>query len=116
MGVCIYLALMKRLFGERFSLALLDDVVMSLDIGHRRQFCKLLKSEFPSTQFVITTHDRTWAEQMKTAGLVNSKSSLAFHGWSIDTGPLVESNDEIWIEIANALARGKVETAAHALH
>lgn len=115
MGVCLYLALMKRLFGDRFSFALLDDVVMSVDTGHRRQFCKLLKSEFPGTQFVITTHDRTWAEQMKTAGLVNSKTSLAFHGWSIDTGPLVESNDEIWTDISNALARGKVETAAHAL-
>lgn len=115
MGVCLYLALMKRLFGEKFSLALLDDVVMSVDAGHRRQFCKLLKSEFPGTQFVITTHDRTWAEQMKTAGLVTGKTSLAFHGWSIDTGPLVESNDEIWTDIENALARGKVETAAHTL-
>lgn len=115
MGVCLYLALMKRLFGDRFTFALLDDVVMSVDTGHRRQFCKLLKSEFPRTQFVITTHDRTWAEQMKTAGLVSGKTSLAFHGWSIDTGPLVESNDEIWTDITNALARGRVETAAHAL-
>lgn len=115
MGVCLYLALMKRLFGTRFTFALLDDVVMSVDTGHRRQFCKLLKSEFPDTQFVITTHDRTWAEQMKTTGLVTGKTSLTFHGWSIDTGPLVESNDEIWTDIASALARGKVEAAAHAL-
>ena len=115
MGVCLYLALMKRLFGDRFTFALLDDVVMSVDTAHRRQFCKLLKSVFPGTQFIITTHDRTWAEQMKTAGLVTGKTSLAFHGWSLDTGPLVESNDEIWTDIINALARGKVETAAHAL-
>jgi hypothetical protein len=101
--------------GDRFTFALLDDVVMSVDTAHRRQFCKLLKSVFPGTQFIITTHDRTWAEQMKTAGLVTGKTSLAFHGWSLDTGPLVESNDEIWTEITNALARGKVETAAHAL-
>ena len=31
MGVCLYLALMKRLFGDRFSLSLLDDVVMSVE-------------------------------------------------------------------------------------
>ena len=31
MGVCLYLALMKRLFSERFTFALLDDVVMSVD-------------------------------------------------------------------------------------
>src|SRR6266581_1895103 len=31
MGVCLYLALMKRLFGDSFTIALLDDVVMSVD-------------------------------------------------------------------------------------
>jgi hypothetical protein len=115
MGVCLYLALMKQLLGNHFTFALLDDVVMSVDSGHRYQFCKLLKTYFPKTQFVITTHDRLWAEQMKSAGLVTSKTSIAFHSWTIDTGPLVESNDEIWDEIDGALAKGKVEAAAAAL-
>ena len=115
MGVCLYLALMKRLFGDRFTFALLDDVVMSVDAGHRYQFCKLLKTRFPDTQFIITTHDRLWAEQMKSAGLVTAKTSIAFHGWTIDTGPLVESNQEIWDEITAALGKGKVEVAAAAL-
>ena len=115
MGVCLYLALMKRLFGDRFTFALLDDVVMSVDAGHRYQFCKLLKTHFPNTQFIITTHDRLWAEQMKSAGLVTGKTSIAFHGWTVDTGPLVESNTEIWEEIDAALAKGKVEVAAAAL-
>jgi hypothetical protein len=115
MGVCLYLALMKRLFGDRFTFALLDDVVMSVDAGHRYQFCKLLKTYFPNTQFIITTHDRLWAEQMKSAGLVTAKTSIAFHSWTIDTGPLVESNQEIWDEIGAALGKGKVEVAAAAL-
>lgn len=115
MGVCLYLALMKRLFENRFTLALLDDVVMSVDSDHRYQFCKLLKTVFPDTQFIITTHDRLWAEQMRSAGLVTGKTSIAFHGWTIDTGPLVESNQEIWDEIAAALAKGKVEAAAASL-
>jgi hypothetical protein len=115
MGVCLYLALMKRLFADSFTIALLDDVVMSVDSGHRYQFCKLLRTHFPNTQFVITTHDRVWAEQMRSAGLVTSKTSLAFHSWTVDTGPLVESNEEVWQEIATGLARGKVEAAAAAL-
>jgi hypothetical protein len=115
MGVCLYLALMKRLFGDRFTFALLDDVVMSVDAGHRYHFCRLLKTYFPNTQFIITTHDRLWAEQMKSAGLVTAKTSIAFHSWTIDTGPLVESNLEIWEEITAALAKGKVEVAAAAL-
>lgn len=115
MGVCLYLALMKRLFGNQFTFALLDDVVMSVDAGHRYQFCKLLKTHFKDTQFVITTHDRTWAEQMKSAGLVTGKTSLRFHSWTIDTGPLVESNVEVWDEIKTALDKNKVGVAAAAL-
>lgn len=115
MGVCLYLALMKRLFGDRFTFALLDDVVMSVDADHRYQFCRLLKSQFPNTQFVITTHDRLWAEQMKSAGLVSGRTSLSFHSWTVDTGPLVESTREIWDDIATALDKGKVEVAAAAL-
>jgi hypothetical protein len=38
--------------------------------GHRYQFCKLLKTHFPDTQFIITTHD-----PMK--GLVGASSNLA---------------------------------------
>jgi hypothetical protein len=115
MGVCLYLALMKRLFGSRFRLALLDDVVMSVDSDHRYEFCKLLKKHFPDTQFIITTHDRVWAEQMRSAGLVTSKTSVAFHSWTIGTGPLVESNVGIWGEIDEALAKGKIDVAAGAL-
>ena len=115
MGVCLYLALMKRLFGERFTFALLDDVVMSVDADHRYQFCKLLKTQFPDTQFIITTHDRLWAEQMKSAGLVTAKTSVAFHSWTIDTGPLVESNRRNLGGDRCALAKGKVEAAAAAL-
>ena len=115
MGVCLYLALMKRLFGTRFSFALLDDVVMSVDSGHRYQFCKLLKTHFAETQFVVTTHDRLWAEQMKSAGLVTAKTSRTFHSWTIDSGPLVESGKDIWGLIDEALAKGRVEAAAAAL-
>lgn len=112
MGVCLYLALMKRLLGNRFTVALLDDVVMSVDADHRYQFCKLLMTEFPNTQFVIATHDKVWAEQMRSAKLVTRKTSMAFDSWSVDTGPLVESNPEIWAEIDAALAKDKVEVAA----
>ncbi len=115
MGVCLYLALMKRLFDKKFTLSLLDDVVMSVDSGHRYEFCKLLKTHFSDTQFIITTHDRLWAEQMKSAGLVTGKTSIVFFSWTIDGGPLVQSNEEIWDEIDALLKVGKVDSAASAL-
>lgn len=115
MGLCLYLALMKRLFGDQFTLALLDDVVQSVDAGHRREFCRLLKERFPDTQFIITTHDKVWAQQMKSGGLVNRKTSLMLYGWSVDTGPLAESGQEIWSEIKASLREEKVPQAAAAL-
>ena len=55
MGLCLYLALMQHTLGDQFTLAVLDDVLMSVDTGHRREVCALLKSRFPKTQFVLTT-------------------------------------------------------------
>ena len=112
MGVCLYLALMKRLLGDRFRFALLDDVVMSVDRGHRKEFCRLLKTRFPETQFIITTHDKVWVKQMQTEGLVGSKRGVAFHSWSVQTGPIVEQAAGVWDDIESDIARGDTEVAA----
>ena len=88
MGVCLYLALMKRVLGNRFRFGVLDDVVMSVDQHHRKQFCRVLKRLFPSTQFIITTHDKVWAKQMQTEALVEPRSGVSFHSWSVQTGPI----------------------------
>lgn len=112
MGVCLYLALMKRVFGSQFTLAVLDDVVMSVDSQHRKRFCKLLKTHFPDTQFVITTHDQVWARQMRTEGVVDAKSAVAFHTWTVDTGPVLDEIAEVWDQIDADLAKNEVPTAA----
>ncbi len=115
MGVCLYLALMKRLLGDRFRFSLLDDVVMSVDRGHRREFCRVLKTRFPETQFIITTHDRVWAKQMQTEGLVESKAGVSFHSWSVQTGPIVEQSARIWHDIESDAAKGDTGVAASRL-
>lgn len=115
MGVCLYLALMKQQLGDRFRLAVLDDVVMSVDQGHRKEFCRLLKNHFPETQFIITTHDKVWEKQMHTERLVESKGGVAFHSWSVQTGPVVEQASEIWEEIESAVAKGDTAVAASRL-
>ena len=115
MGVCLYLALMKRLLGDRFRLAVLDDVVMSVDQDHRKQFCRLLKELFPNTQFIITTHDKIWAKQMQTEDLVESKRGVSFHSWSVQTGPVFEEIAEVWDQIDIDLEKGDVGAAASRL-
>lgn len=89
MGVCLYLALMMRLLGDRFRFAVLDDVVMSVDHGHRKEFCRLLNTHFPDTQFIITTHDKVWAKQMQTEGLVGAGGVLPSIVGPYRRGPLL---------------------------
>ncbi len=110
MGLCLYLALMKHTLGEKFTFAVLDDVLMSVDTGHRREVCRFLKKEFPNTQFILTTHDRVWLQYMKTENLISR--SRSFSGWTIDFGPRVWDDQDIWTEIEGELAKDDVARAA----
>jgi hypothetical protein len=110
MGLCLYLALMKHTLGDKFTFAVLDDVLMSVDTGHRREVCRLLKTKFPNTQFLLTTHDRVWLQFMKTEGLI--QNGQFFGGWNIDTGPRIWDDKDIWGELDEALLKDQVPVAA----
>jgi recombinational DNA repair ATPase RecF len=110
MGLCLYLALMKHTLGDKFTFAVLDDVLMSVDTGHRRDVCRLLKTEFQNTQLILTTHDRVWLQYMKTEKLI--ERSQLFGGWSVDLGPRVWDDQDIWTEIKAELDKSDVARAA----
>jgi DNA repair exonuclease SbcCD ATPase subunit len=115
MGLCLYLALNKKISEGKVKLVILDDVVMSIDSSHRRAICKLLNDHFPDVQFVITTHNRTWARQLKTDGVVKSNNMIHFKGWSIDTGPKYQDDTDVWNKIDKDLEDEEVSSAAHKL-
>ncbi|MCK4303514.1 MAG: AAA family ATPase [Candidatus Eisenbacteria sp.] len=112
MGLCLYLALMRHVQGAGFTLAVLDDVLMSVDAGHRREVCALLKTEFPNTQFIMTTHDPIWLRHMKTAGLIAGRSAVQFRNWSVDLGPAQWDERDVWTEIDDHLKGNDVRAAA----
>jgi RecF/RecN/SMC N terminal domain len=112
MGLCLYLALMRHLYGAEFTFAVLDDVLMSVDAGHRREVCALMKREFPNTQFVVTTHDPIWLRHMKTEGLIGSGSAVQFRCWNVDEGPTSWDDRDVWQEIDDDLAKDDVRSAA----
>lgn len=112
MGLCLYLALAERLTGGLIDLTILDDVVMSVDVDHRRQVCTLLSSCFPDRQFLITTHDKTWANQLRTEGVVSSKGLVEFYNWSIESGPQVNYEVDIWDRIELDLKNNNIPDAA----
>jgi RecF/RecN/SMC family protein len=113
MGLCLYLALMKHMLGDGFTLAVLDDVLMSVDVGHRREVCSLLKAKFPKTQFILTTHDPVWLQFMRTENLI--QGSINFGGWTVDSGPQVWSEGDVWKQIADKLTKSDVSGAAATL-
>lgn len=115
MGICLYLALVERLLDADFTFAVLDDVVTSVDMNHRRQFCELLKTEFPDVQFIITTHDKIWAKQMVSAGLVTRRQGLEFHDWTVAAGPAAEHGKDYWDKIDEDLQADDVPGAASRL-
>ena len=112
MGLCLYLALAENLTKGLIDLVILDDVVMSVDSEHRRELCKLLTKHFPHRQFFITTHDKTWATQLKTEKVVNSKGSIEFSNWSVDTGPQIGNEFGLWERIEKDLANNDIPSAA----
>ncbi|HUW71184.1 MAG TPA: ATP-binding protein [bacterium] len=112
MGLCLYLALMRHTQGTGFTFAVLDDVLMSVDAGHRREVCTLLKSEFPDTQFVLTTHDQVWLRHMKTEGFLSNRSAVLFRNWCVDLGPAQWEDKDVWVEIDGHLENNDIRAAA----
>lgn len=99
MGFCLFFALNRYLVKDAVEVIILDDVVMSIDSGHRRGVCDLLKSFQSDRQFVITTHDAAWAKQLKSQGIVTRANMIHFANWNIETGPIYEIEKDLWVRI-----------------
>ncbi len=109
MGLCLYLALTKYSLEENFTIAVIDDVVSSVDISHRNKLCRLLRRKFPNTQFILTTHDPAWYHYMKAEGLLDD--GFVFKNWNVDDGPGVRRDHDIWDAIEASLKEDDVQTA-----
>lgn len=59
LGLCVFLAMAAR-YAQGDSPVVLDDVIVSLDRGHRGMVVKLLREEFADRQVLLFTHDRDW--------------------------------------------------------
>lgn len=103
---------MNHLAGDAFTFAVLDDVLMSVDSGHRREVSKLLLEQFPNTQFILTTHDEIWLRLMKTVGLIEPKRFVHFRTWNVDLGPTEWDDRDVWEEIDDLLKKNDVRAAA----
>lgn len=106
MGICLFFALSEKISNDKLNIILLDDVVMSIDIDHRKNFCKILKEEFPHKQFIITTHDYIWRKELENSKVVKKENVIHFKAWDIEHGPYVEVGNNIWSSIESHLSNG----------
>ncbi len=115
MGLCLFLSLNEELAKGNLGLIVLDDVMMSVDTGHRKEVCRLLNEQFANTQFVITTHDRTWAKQLRQEGVVERSQVIEFTGWTVERGPQTSLQVDLWEAIQADLDRDNIPEAAFKL-
>lgn len=112
MGLCLYFALSNALTTGFIDLTILDDVVMSVDSEHRREICSIITKYYPKRQFLITTHDKTWAYQLKSSQVVKSKNLFEFFNWNINSGPTITYSQDLWEKIDQDLEKRDVNSAA----
>ena len=115
MGICLFLALNEELAKEDLGLIVLDDVMMSVDTGHRKDVCRLLAEHFGQCQFVITTHDRTWTKQLRQERIVEGDQVVEFTGWTVEHGPNTYRQMDLWETIREHLDVEDVSGAAFRL-
>ena len=112
MGLAMHLSIREYLTKGNLSLLVFDDVMMSIDASHRKDVCKLLRELSSETQFIITTHDKTWAHHLRSEGVVRKSRMLEFYGWDLDTGPKVRAGVDMWDRIQAELADDDIVAAA----
>jgi hypothetical protein len=89
LGLCIFLAFARRFNGD-WPLLVLDDVVASVDAGHKRRIAQLLFQEFGERQLFITTQDSRWFLDLQRAQEETGRGdarSLIIESWSVEGGP-----------------------------
>lgn len=88
MGVCLFLALAEHFSPLDRPPVVLDDVVMSVDADHRARVARLLAEDLSTDfQFILTTHNESWARQLHDAGFATAENIVAFDGWTPENGP-----------------------------
>jgi recombinational DNA repair ATPase RecF len=95
MGVALFLALVDRFSPFDRTPILLDDVFMSVDSTHRERIAEVISSQLSDRfQFVITTHDESWADQLYEANAVSEQNIIKINGWTPTEGPKIESKTD----------------------
>jgi len=83
LGVCLFLA-SARHFNQHTRFLILDDIINSVDAGHRSPLARLLRDEFKDFQLILLTHDRMWFDILRRTA--PGWMTLEIGGWLYEEG------------------------------
>jgi energy-coupling factor transporter ATP-binding protein EcfA2 len=112
MGLCLFLALAERLTKGLVDTLVLDDVILSIDKGHRRNVARLLRNDFAGKQLIITTHDEYWRRELINEAVVKRTAVHVIRGWDLAIGPTMSNEDQPWSAIEHDLSKNDVPAGA----
>ena len=89
LGLCIFLAFNKKF--SKIPLIILDDVIATVDMGHKEKIARLLIEELDDYQIFITTHSKLWAEQLKRLTNISGRKAKSYEiiSWNKREGPIL---------------------------
>jgi recombinational DNA repair ATPase RecF len=99
LGIVLFLA-NARIFNKHARFMVLDDIVTSFDIRHRRRLLRLLKEEFSDWQIILLTHEAIWFDLIK--------KELAESGWLFKE-VLADDENGIMLHESPATIRALIE-------
>jgi recombinational DNA repair ATPase RecF len=105
-GICIFLAL-RRFRAEEDGdpkIMILDDVIISIDLGHARRLLELLKSGFSDHQIIILTHNGLFAHWCKS--ILPNLERIQIKTWSLESGPQIGDFVSARERLTESLATG----------
>ncbi len=97
LGLCIFLAFVKRFNGD-WPLLVLDDVVASVDAAHKARIARLLFRDFGDRQLLVTTQDSRWFLELRRAQReenIDNCRNLVIESWSVESGPKVRTDTSV---------------------
>ena len=112
MGLCLFLVLSEKLSGSNLKIMLLDDVVTSIDVGHRKELARLIQDGFNHRQIIVATHDTSWFKQLKALGFASKSNTLQIVNWEVQSGPCFLKYKDEWDKIERDLAEHDVGAAS----
>lgn len=99
LGLCLFLGTV-RIFNRPGSLLVLDDVLTSIDMGHRYRVAQLLFEEFRNYQLVITTHDEHWFQILQSSARARGEQGdwrfSRIVRWTVEHGPESAAFEGTW--------------------